>query len=63
MVSQLGLEDKENVFLNSLNEQEYAEFVRSRKVGVDNKYGKSSLASEILESDNKQSMLQYILHE
>ena len=31
--SQGNIADVENVFLNSLNEQEYAEFVRSKPVG------------------------------
>ena len=53
LVAHYAPEDKENIFLNSLNEQEYAEFVRSRNVGADNKYGKSGMASETLESDNK----------
>ena len=63
MVAQLADHDKENVFLNSLTEQEYAEFVRNRNVGTDNKYGQSGLASEVLETNKHEEALQYAIHE
>ena len=44
--------DVENMFLNSLNEQEYAEFVRSKPADQSvEKYMKSGLASELLQDD------------
>ena len=45
------IDDVENQFLNSLNEQEYAEFVRNKPVGQSlDKYMKSGIASELLQS-------------
>ena len=41
--------DAENTFLNSLNEQEYAEFVRSKPADISvSKYMHSGLFSEML---------------
>ena len=46
---QFGGENQENDFLNSLNEQEYAEFIKYKTVGKSNRFGKTGLASELME--------------
>ena len=47
-----NVQDPENTFLNSLNEQEYAEFVRNKPVDQSvEKYMKSGMASELLQSN------------
>lgn len=52
--------DAENQFLNSLNEQEYAEFLRSKPADQSiDKYMKSGLASELLDSATKREKVAY----
>ena len=56
--------DVENTFLNSLNEQEYAEFVRSKPADQSvEKYMKSGLASELLQDDEGREKVAYQAHE
>ena len=52
--------DAENTFLNMLNEQEYAEFVKSKPndQSVD-KYMHSGLASELLQADKIKEKVSY----
>ena len=52
------------MFLNSLNEQEYAEFVRSKPADQSiEKYMKSGLASELLEGDVEKEKASYQANE
>ena len=54
MHSQPSLADKENTFLNSLNEQEYAEFVSSKPGDLSiGKYMKSGMADELLQGNRE----------
>ena len=53
-------DDVENVFLNSLNEQEYAEFVRNKPSDQSiDKYMKSGMASELLQPGKEREKVGY----
>ena len=57
---QQGTQLDENVFLNSLNEQEYAEFVRNKPADQSiQKYMRSGLASELLQPEKIREKVAY----
>ena len=56
----LNQPDSENVFLNSLNEQEYVEFVKSRK---SQRYNNSGVKTETLAMTGKQFEVDNVLRE
>ena len=60
---EFGGENKENDFLNSLNDQEYAEFIKYKKIGKNNKFGKTGVASELMAEESKQKQVQYVIQE
>lgn len=58
--AQSNIEDVENVFLNGLNEQEYAEFVRSKPADLSiSKYMQSGMASEFLQADHQREKVAF----